>query len=101
MTTFACDLSTFTAEDREQHQTLTSDLSKAVTEVKEIEDGYAFKVGEAQEDFERAASWVVLENRCCPFLRFHIEWELDRPVWLHVKGPDGVKSFIRDELKLR
>jgi hypothetical protein len=100
MSDFACDLSAFTAEQRAGHVKLTASLARDISEVKELENGYAFKIGEGENAFEKAAEWISLENRCCPFLCFHLEWVLEKPVWVHVTGPKGIKPFISNEMKL-
>jgi hypothetical protein len=41
-----------------------------------------------------AAGWIVLEHRCCPFLKFTLELTDESEVWLSVTGPDGVKAFL-------
>jgi hypothetical protein len=97
---FACNLGAFSADERARHSQLTESLGRAIQERRELDGGYAFRVGEGQEAFERAAEWIALENRCCPFLSFDLRWELNRPVWLSVTGPDGAKAFIAAEVGL-
>jgi hypothetical protein len=77
-------------------------LRHAVQERRELPDGYAFRVDTAQIATSQLVEWVELEKRCCPFFEFEVS--LDRhngPVWLNLKGPEGVKDFIPQELGLR
>ena len=38
----------------------------------------------------------------CPFFDFEVELQRDNgPLWLKLKGKDGIKPFIRAELGIR
>ena len=88
------------AEERGAHQALIRRLmSEAVTEIRELPDGLAFRF--PAEEYEAVAQFVARERLCCPFLRFALELAPERgPLWLQVTGAAGVAAFIRAELHL-
>jgi hypothetical protein len=50
----------------------------------------------------QALEWTKLERECCPFLEMQVRWDIENgPVWLDLKGAEGVKDFILDEFALR
>ena len=96
---FACNANTLSAPERARHEELSRRLFAAVDEQRELADGYAFRM--TADNLVRAAEWVSLERRCCPFFTFGLEQSRNGgPVWLRVTGPEGVKAFIREELGL-
>jgi hypothetical protein len=49
-----------------------------------------------------ALKWTKLEGYCCPFLEMQVRWDIENgPVWLDLKGPEGVKDFILDDFGLK
>ena len=51
---------------------------------------------------DQALEWTKLERECCPFLEMQVRWDIENgPVWLDLKGPEGVKDFILDEFGLK
>jgi hypothetical protein len=96
---FACNMAALTKADRARYQELTRKLLDAVKEQKELPDGYGFRM--PAESLTTAAEWVSLERLCCPFFTFELEQSRDGgPLWLRVKGPEGVKAFIKAEFGL-
>jgi hypothetical protein len=97
---FACDLLALTPEERAQHiRTTTALFGQAVQEIHELPDGYALRF--AAEQYPRVAAFVRYERLCCPFLSFEVQVHAGRgPVELRLKGPEGVKGFLVDELQL-
>jgi hypothetical protein len=42
-----------------------------------------------------ALDWLLLERRCCPFLRLELSFDPSNgPVWLRFRGGPGVKEFL-------
>lgn len=96
---FACNMNALTKADRVRHQELSKSLMAAVKEQKELPDGYGFRL--PADSLTTAAEWVSLERLCCPFFTFELEQARDSgPLWLRVKGPEGVKNFIKMEFGL-
>ncbi len=96
MTPFACDMAALTPEERERRQALADQLHAATQQMQERADGYAFRYPAAL--LLTAATFVALEQRCCPFFRFTLDVEPDDgPLWLSITGHEGVKTFIATE----
>ena len=95
----ACDMSAIEPGRREQHIANSRELFRAVEEISELPDGYAFRLTGGQGLLVKTAEFVSLEMLCCPFLRFALEVEPEGgPVWLRLTGREGVKAFIREEV---
>jgi hypothetical protein len=95
---FCCDIQAMSNSERERYQELRGRLQKAIEETKELESGYAFRLGRAAVSLMEVAEWVDKERKCCPFFDFEIAVERDGgPVWLTLRGREGVKPFMRME----
>jgi hypothetical protein len=95
----ACDTSAIEPGLREQHMATGRELFRAVTEILELPDGYAFRLIGETDSLVKAAEFISLEKLCCPFLGFVIEVKPEGgPVWLRMTGREGVKAFIREEV---
>lgn len=95
----ACDMSAIEAARREHHLATGKEVFRAVLEIRELPDGYAFRLSGEPNVLVRAAEFISLEKLCCPFLRFVIEVGAEGgPVWLRLTGREGVKAFIREEV---
>ena len=91
----ACDLTAIPAEHREHHSAIAEQLFVAVLEIRELPDGYAFRLPEEPRMLLKAAEFVSLERLCCPFFGFALEIEPEGgPLWLKLTGGAEVKEFI-------
>jgi hypothetical protein len=89
----ACSLTA--PELQERRRTVLQRVRRAVLEVKEIEDGYAFIFPSANEWLSEVAGLIDLEQQCCPFLRFRLTVAPnDGPLSLEMTGPAGTKDFL-------
>ena len=97
-TGFFCNAKALSKTERQTHSELTARLAHARAEVKELADGYSFRLkGDSVSLFD-LATWIAYERRCCPFFDFEVQIQRDDgPLWLSLKGRDGVKVFIRAE----
>jgi hypothetical protein len=96
---FACNMKAMTKSERATYAELADALRGAVLETRELPNGYGFRLPASA--LGTAAEWVALERKCCPFFTFTINVGRDAgPVWLEVKGSEGVKTFIRSEFGL-
>ncbi|HXN25268.1 MAG TPA: hypothetical protein VOA41_21245 [Candidatus Dormibacteraeota bacterium] len=99
---FYCSIEkTLTKAEREHKKQLALKMAGARLETTELVDGYQFRFRPEGLSLVELADWVTTESRCCPF--FALELGVEReggPVWLRVKGREGVKQFIRGEFKL-
>jgi hypothetical protein len=95
----ACDMSAIDPELRAQHIATGGELFRAAEEVRELSDGYAFRLPPRSDALLKAAEFISLERLCCPFLGFSLEVEpRGGPVWLRLTGREAVKAFIREEV---
>ena len=91
----ACDLGALSAAERTRRSTLAARVSARFREVRETSDGYAARLDADAGELQDALEWVVLERRCCPFLRLELRFEPSPgPVWLTFGGGPGVKEFL-------
>jgi hypothetical protein len=94
--TIACDFTMMETEQRERYRALRPQLSKDLHEVRELEDGYAFRHSSEAEVLIALAEYVALERLCCPFFDFAIEVGRDGgEVWLKMTGGQEVKRILQ------
>lgn len=98
-TPIACDMTALTITERNEHQRLLASLLAATTATMETADGFRLSLDPERLSVADAGSWIGLEARCCPFLRFELTVEGDE-VAVRLSGPDGVKPFLVAELGL-
>ena len=97
----ACDLTAMDAEQRERHRTLSGQFQASVQEIRELADGYAFRLPADASMVLMAAEFITLDRLCCPFFTFVLEVEPESgPIWLRLTGREGVKGFLQAELGL-
>ena len=91
----ACDLGALSPDERDRRSILASCVSALFREVEEVADGYAARLDPDPVVVRDALDWLLLEGRCCPFLRLELCLEPSRgPVWLRFRGGPGVKAFL-------
>ena len=95
---FACRANALDKTQRKRQQELIELVRRSAQETRELPDGFAFRLVSDPALFQRAAEWVSLERRCCPFVHFTLEWKEDDSVWVRFTGPAGVKPFLAAEI---
>ena len=96
---FACDMTAIAETQRAEHVDRIQKLFRAVEEIRELTNGYAFRLKNAADTLVTAAKFVELERLCCPFFGFILEVEAEAgDMWLTLNGRDGVKPFIMAEI---
>jgi hypothetical protein len=89
----ACSLSE--PELRERRSTVIAELRSHVRQVTERADGYALDLAPSDEAIVAATTFIRLERRCCPFLRFTLTSEPgEAGVVLALTGGPGVRDFL-------
>lgn len=89
----ACSLTDTELQER-SHEVLQR-VSGAVLEIKELENGYAYRLPPDEVWISELANLIRLERECCLFLRFNLTVEADKgPIWLELTGPQGTKDFL-------
>lgn len=96
-TPFACDMSAIPPEERAQHMAAIEAVFGAVQEVRELPDGYSFRLDSAL--LLQVADFIAKERLCCPFFGFTVHLEPEGgAMWLSLTGREGVKPFILAEI---
>jgi len=76
-----------------------SDLFKYVQQVDELQDGYALRFPGSDTWANTLMQFITFERGCCPFFAFGLVFEPKQgPIWLHLRGPEGVKAIIEEML---
>ena len=89
----ACRLSE--PELRERQATVIAELRGHVRQVTERADGLALDLAPTDEAIVAATTFIRLERRCCPFLRFTLTSEPgEARVVLALTGGPGVRDFL-------
>ncbi len=96
---FRCEMNAIDPAQRNQHIATITALFGAVQEIRELPDGYAFRLPNDADTLLKATEFILLEKLCCPFFGFGLEVEPEGgPVWLRLTGGAGIKPFIRAEI---
>lgn len=91
-----CNLNALTPEERMLHAKSTAALKLAIKEQRELPDGYKVRFLLSDLSPFTVMEWVAHERRCCPFLRFNLEFEPENgPAWLTLTGPEGTKEVLK------
>lgn len=81
---------------------MSNDLHNSVKEIRELPNGYEFRLSGERRSLEMLSEWVSLERLCCPFFTFQIEVAGDtQPIWLRMTGREGVKQFMQSEFGIK
>src|SRR5262245_46679824 len=91
----ACNLGALSPAERERHAALAQALVAQAESVQELADGYALQLHATPSLARESLEWLLLERRCCRFLRLELELESEEgPLWLRLRGGPGVKEFL-------
>lgn len=98
MSDLVCDLSVFTAEERENHMADSRALFGRALEVRDLPDGYAVRLPAESETLMQMAEFIRYDRLCCPFIAFGIEVEANGgPMWLRLTGGAEIKAGLVGE----
>ena len=99
---FACSLIALNAAERTRHRELSETLHRTVKEIRELPNGYAFKLPGERQTIAMVAEWISFERLCCPFFSFQLEIASEgTPIWLRMTGREGVKQFMQSEFDIK
>lgn len=88
------------ATARRRHVEVTQQLRTETKQVRELSDGYAFRFTSDLSTILLVSEFVTRERLCCPFFQFETLVEpADGPLWMKLRGSEGVKDFIRMEFR--
>jgi hypothetical protein len=89
----ACSLTD--SELQQRRRDVVQRVRTAVAEIRELEDGFAYRFSLDSDRLLELARLIELERRCCPFLRFRVMVEPgDSSACLEMSGPEGTKEFL-------
>jgi hypothetical protein len=92
----ACTLS---QPEQMTRNTELNDLFKHVQQTKELPDGYALRFPGSDTWANTLLQFITYERACCPFFTFALTFEPRQgPIWLHLRGTEGVKAIIENML---
>ncbi len=95
---FACNVAGVSAERRPRYLALARKLQSARQDARELADGYAIRFSVDESTIQDLAEFITYERLCCPFFDFEMVVEREGgPIWLRLRGREGVKEFIRTE----
>lgn len=95
---FACNLKAIPAADRHRYSGLVKRVRAAVTNRREVADGYAYQLDHQSLTLSEAAEWMGMERLCCPFLTFQLTVSGKQSSWLlTLTGPEGIKPLLDAE----
>jgi hypothetical protein len=94
----ACRPHALDKAQRKRQQELLALMHRSAQAKEELPDGFGFRLAAEPALFQQAAEWVSLERRCCPFVRFALEWKEDDTIWVRLRGGPGVKEAIAAEM---
>jgi len=96
---FACNMSAIPPAERSLHRAAIEEVFGAVEEIRELPDGYAFRLPGSSDWLWKVADFIAKERLCCPFFGFGLELEPEGgALWLRLTGREGVKPFILAEI---
>jgi hypothetical protein len=92
-------MSAIAVDQRGDHRATSEKLFRLVEVLRELPNGYSFRLPNEAEVLRQAAQFIALERLCCPFFGFALEIEAGGSgVWLSLTGRAGVKPFILAEI---
>ncbi len=95
----ACSL---TADELVTRAEEIDDLFTGVQQTQELADGYALRFPGTSTWPQRVLDFIQGERNCCLFFTFELVFIPNQgPIWLHIRGPEGVKEIVRDTLTKR
>lgn len=96
---FACDMTAIRTDQRNAHLATIERLFRSVQSIRELANGYSFRLVNDLDTLLTAAQFISLERLCCPFFDFGLDIEREGgEVWLRLTGREGAKPFIMAEI---
>jgi hypothetical protein len=96
---FACNMNALSSEERARLPKIFDRLTAEHPVVTELPNGYELSFARSNGLFPLATEWASDEIRCCPFFDFSLTVvRHGGPMVVRITGPDGVKSFISEDL---
>jgi hypothetical protein len=85
----------FTPEGLARHKVLVPKLAAAVTEVRELGNGYAYTIAGSMREL---GEFLDGARGCCPTVEYEVTFPPhSATITLRITGGPGAKEFIREE----
>jgi hypothetical protein len=98
---FYCNINALNPAERAHQQQLTAKFIAVRSEIVELPKGYEFQFSPSSVSLAELVDWVATEEKCCPFLNFHIDLEKrGKLLCLGLTGEEGIKAVIREEFRV-
>jgi hypothetical protein len=94
----ACNPGAIDPAERDAHAILSKEIFAAATilEIKELENGYGFRLPPETPMLHKAAQFIANERLCCPFFTFTLV--VGEQLWLELSGTQDVKALIKSDI---
>jgi hypothetical protein len=87
---------TLSEEEQARRGEELEDIFKYIQQVQELADGYAFRFPGDAGWARTLTDYITFERDCCAFFTFELVFTPNHgPIWLRVRGGEGVKELIR------
>jgi hypothetical protein len=97
--TLTCKLTT--PELRQRQRTTIAELKQLILEKQETPQGMKYKFNGSDKTIDLLVSFIKAERSCCDFFDFTLTASNENSfAWLELSGPDGTKTFIKEEIGL-
>ena len=90
----ACNFGAIAPDERMPHATTAEEIFHSAEEIREISDGYSFRLPLENTMLSKLTEWISRERLCCPFFSF--ELKIGQELWLSILGNAEVKSYIAE-----
>jgi hypothetical protein len=85
--------------ERSLHSAAIEEVFGAVAEIRDLPEGYAFRLPGESAWVMKIADFITKERLCCPFFGFSLQLEPEGgALWLSLTGREGIKPFILAEI---
>ncbi len=94
----ACNPGAIPTSDRPAHVDLSKEIfdSANLLEIKELDNGYSFRLPLETPMILKIASFIANEHLCCGFFTFTLT--VSDQLWLQLTGSADVKQLIRTDI---
>ena len=94
----ACNPGAIDPADRDAHAVVAEDIfsSSTVLEIKELANGYGFRLPLETPMLLKTAQFIANERLCCPFFTFTLV--VGEQLWLELSGTPEVKALIQSDI---
>jgi len=94
---FSCKLTSHELQKRKEE--VIAVLKAKMLDKVELPNGFKYKFPPTDELAAEITSFIKSEKACCGFFEFDY-MITNSAIWLTIKGPEGIKDFIRTELTM-